>query len=125
MSDLHTFKATGDMVILPRKQYEALLRKHENADDIRAFDEAVAGLEAGDELLPGAFVERLLNTDCRLREWRNYRGLSQASLAAAADIRQATISAIEKGSMPRVDTARRIAAALSCELEDLFGQGGV
>ena len=55
-----------------------------------------------------------------MREWRTYRGLSQEKLAEAVGVRQATISAIEAGSVPRVDTARKIAGALACDLEDLF-----
>lgn len=120
MSEIQTIKCTGDMVILPRKQYEALLRKREDEVDIRAYDEAMAEIEAGAELLPGEFVRKLLETESRVREWRIYRGLSQTKLAQAVGVRQATISAIEKGSMPRVDTAQRIANTLDCDLDDLF-----
>ncbi len=120
MNEPQTIKATGDMVILPRKEYEALLKDREDADDIRAFDDGVAEIDAGAELLPGDFVEKLLVTNSRVREWRNYRRISQTALAEAAGVRQATISAIEKGSMPKVDTARNIAEALDCDLDDLF-----
>ncbi len=120
MMDIQVFEANGEMVILPRKHYEALVRQRENEDDARAFDEAVAEIEAGEEMFPAGFVERLLETDSPVREWRTYRGLSQEKLAEAAGVRQATISAIEAGSVPKVDTARKIAEALGCDLEDLF-----
>lgn len=120
MNTPQTFKATGDMVILPREEYETLLKSRLAEGDVRAFDEAVAEIEAGEELLPASFVEKLLDADSLVREWRIYRGLSQTALAEAANVRQATISAIEKGSVPRVDTAQRIAEALNCDLNDLF-----
>lgn len=108
------------MVIVPRDKYEALVSRIENKEDERDYHEGVADIEAGVELLDGDFVGRLLETDCRLREWRTYRGLSQTALAEAAGVRQATISAIEKGSVPRLDNARRIAEALDCDVDDLF-----
>ncbi len=120
MTELQTFKATGDMVIVPREEYDALISRLENEEDERDFSEAIAEINAGAELLDGDFVGRLLETDCPLREWRIYRGLSQTKLAEAAGVRQATISAIEKGSVPRINNARRIADALDCDLDDLF-----
>ena len=120
MNTPQTFRATGDMVILPREEYETLLKSREAEGDVRAFDEAVADIEAGGELLPASFVEKLLDTDSPVREWRIYRGLSQTRLAEAVGVRQASISAIEAGSVPRVDTAQRIAEVLNCDLDDLF-----
>lgn len=120
MSELHAFTATGEMVILTRGEYERLIDRSEQEADVRAFDDAVAEIEAGGEVLPGSFVERLVDTDSLVREWRVYRHLSQAKLAEAAGVRQATISAIEKGSSPRLDTARKIADVLECDLDDLF-----
>lgn len=119
MNEVMNFTATGDMVIVPRDEYEALVNRLE---DERDFHAGVADIEEGAELLDGEFVERLLNTDYRLKEWRIYRGLSQTELAAAAGVRQATISALEKekGSAPRLDNARRIAEVLNCDLDDLF-----
>ena len=121
MSSLHTFKATGEMVILPKEEYETLLAHHESSADDIAFDEAVAEHEAGAEVFPEEFVEKLLVTHAPLREWRIYRGMSQVDLAGLAGIRQATISAIENGTTsPRIDTAKKIAVALNCDLDDLF-----
>ena len=120
MTELQTFNATGDMVIVSREEYDALIGRLENEEDERDFSKAIAEINAGAELLDGDFVGRLLETDSSLREWRVYRGLSQTELAEASEVRQATISAIERGSVPRVDNARRIANALDCDLDDLF-----
>jgi len=120
MNEVTNFIATGNMVIVPREEYENLISRLEDKEDERDFHGGVAEIEAGEELLDGEFVERLLDTDNRLREWRAYRGLSQTELANDAGVRQATISALEKGSAPRLDNARRIAEALDCDLDDLF-----
>lgn len=59
----------------------------------------------------------------RLRERRELRGLSQLALAAAAALSRQSVHAIESGrSSPAVDVALRLAAALECKVEDLFGE---
>ena len=59
----------------------------------------------------------------RVRELREARGLSQVALAAAASLTRQSVGSIEAGrSMPAVDVALRIAKALDCRVEDLFGE---
>jgi DNA-binding XRE family transcriptional regulator len=114
---------TGDeMAVLPRSDLERLCGIVEDVEDVRAFDAAMEALESGeDELLPEAFVDALMETDCPLREWREYRGMTQAALSEASGVRQATISGIEKkGSEPALKTARALAAALGVDVDDLF-----
>ncbi|NUP11909.1 MAG: helix-turn-helix domain-containing protein [Polyangiaceae bacterium] len=58
----------------------------------------------------------------RVRELREARGLSQIALASAAGLTRQSIGAIEAArATPAVDVALRIARALSCKVEDLFG----
>lgn len=58
----------------------------------------------------------------RIRARREARGLSQVALAAAAQLTRQSISSIETGrSLPAVDVALRLAKALDCRVEDLFG----
>ncbi len=113
-----------EMATLPRAELERLSALAEEAEDVRAFDEATAALEAGeDELLPADFARVLLETDSPLREWRKYRGLTQAGLSGASGVRQATISDLErKGSAgePAYKTVRALATALGVDPEDLF-----
>jgi transcriptional regulator with XRE-family HTH domain len=53
-----------------------------------------------------------------LAEQRVTRGLSQKELAALCGTSQPAIARLESGAQaPRVDTLRRIAHALDCELE--------
>lgn len=58
----------------------------------------------------------------RVREVREARGLSQVALAAAASLTRQSVGAIEAGrATPAVDVAIRLARALECRVEDLFG----
>ncbi len=92
------------------------------AEDERTSEEIMEDIEAGrEETFPDDFVARLIDTDCPLLEWRKYRGLTQKELAEAAGTSQAAIALIEKGKRnPGMETARRIADALNCDLDDLF-----
>jgi DNA-binding XRE family transcriptional regulator len=56
-----------------------------------------------------------------LLERRQMFGLSQTQLAVLAGVTQQAVSAIETGAAnPRITTARKIALALSTDLETLF-----
>lgn len=58
----------------------------------------------------------------RVRIVRESRGLSQVALAAAASLTRQSVGAIEAGrATPAVDVALRLARALDCRVEDLFG----
>ena len=58
----------------------------------------------------------------RVREWRQRRGLSQQALAESARITRQSMGAIEAcRTSPAVDIALRIAQALECTTEELFG----
>jgi putative molybdopterin biosynthesis protein len=59
----------------------------------------------------------------RLRQRREELGLSQVALAAAAELTRQSVGAIETGrAVPGVDVALRLARALGCGVEDLFGE---
>lgn len=58
----------------------------------------------------------------RVRDMRERRGLSQVVLAERSTLTRQSVSAIEAGrATPAVDVALRIARALDCQVEDLFG----
>ncbi|MFI5307689.1 MAG: substrate-binding domain-containing protein [Polyangiales bacterium] len=58
----------------------------------------------------------------RVRRLREERGLTQLALAGAASISRQALSAIEAGRTdPSVSLALRLARALECRVEDLFG----
>ena len=60
----------------------------------------------------------------KLREIRERRGLSQAQLAAAAGVRQATISDLETGKAKtlRLTLLEALAVALDVPARDLIGE---
>lgn len=58
-----------------------------------------------------------------IRSRRQALGISQVALAARSQLTRQSISAIEaKRSIPSVDVALRLAKALECTVEDLFGE---
>ncbi|MGH2500168.1 MAG: helix-turn-helix domain-containing protein, partial [Candidatus Limnocylindria bacterium] len=61
----------------------------------------------------------------RVRQARAERGLSQAGLAAAARLSRQSVNAIENGaSVPSVEAALRLAAALGRDVDELFALAG-
>jgi len=63
----------------------------------------------------------MTTTARKLNEARMTAGLTQQQLSEAADVRQATISDIERGEIePTVATLKKLAAALNVEVGDLI-----
>lgn len=61
----------------------------------------------------------------QVRERREARGLSQVALAERVRLSRQSLGAIEAGrATPAVDVALRLAAALDCRVEELFGASG-
>lgn len=57
----------------------------------------------------------------RLKELRNKAGLTQLELAEAVSVSRKTINTVENGVfVPSTTLALRLAAALSCKVEDIF-----
>jgi len=103
------------------EDYKSLIAISASRDDPRSFHEIMEAIDAGEETFPDEFVGRLLDTDSPLREWRKYRGMTQVELATASGLSQGAIAQIEAGKRnPTVETARKIANALHCDIDDLF-----
>ncbi len=107
--------------VVPIELWRELLEKAEALDEIRAFDEAVAALERGEEeLVPEEVAARLAAGEPPLRVWREYRGLSQHELAARAGLSQAYLAQLEAGRRKgSLEAFRRLAEALRVDLDDL------
>ncbi|PYB77904.1 helix-turn-helix domain-containing protein [Rhizobium wuzhouense] len=100
-------------VLVPEEEFEDMM-------DIIMAKEILARIEAGEETWPAELVYELLDTDSRIRTYRNYRKLSVSDLAAAAGISQPYLSEIESGKKTAsVDVLKRIAAALKVDLDDI------
>ena len=108
--------------VLPFEDYQELLDKVQENRRLTALDKPTAALETGEETFPLEFVEKLIETDSKLREWRKYRGMTQVQLADHTGLSQGAIASIGLGKrVPQMETARRLARALRCDSEDFFG----
>lgn len=106
------------IVQVPETDYQAMLECMEMIEDCAAYDKAMM---EDDELIPMDIAKRLsLGDESRMRVWREYRGLSQQSVADAAGVSKTTISEIESGRKSgSIQTLKRIAQALNVDLDDI------
>lgn len=114
-----------EMVVLSRKDYEAMLLKLERVEDLEdslAVADFEKKLAAGqEELIPSEFVDRMIEGESPVRVWREYRALSAKDLAARAGISTAYLSEIETGKKDgSVSALKSIADALKLDLDDLY-----
>ena len=115
-----------DTVTLTRAEYEALLRRLEDAEDSAATDRLEARIEkegfaaATADYLPVELVERLVAGEHPIRVWRAQRGLTREALAAAAGMAPSYLTEIETGRKPgSFDAMVKLATALRVSLDDL------
>jgi DNA-binding XRE family transcriptional regulator len=109
--------AVNEMVTIPRKEYERLVRAAEDLADVLAYDRAMA--EDG-ESIPGEFVKRMIDGESPVRVYRDLRRLTQAQLGERSGVNRVQIADIEAGRKTgSVDTIRKLAAALSVTVDDL------
>ena len=97
----------------------------ENLADSQAALAVQARIDDGiEEFVPETVVNRLTDGESPLRVWREYRGISQAALARAANTSRAQIAGIEAGGRAdSVRTLRRLAGALGIEPDDIVSGG--
>jgi DNA-binding XRE family transcriptional regulator len=111
-----------EYAVVPFEEYKRLLEQAEDAEDILAYDQAMAELERGeDELIPAEIAHRLLSDEEHpLKVWREYRGLTQEALANQANTTKSYISQIEAGKKPgSVALLKRLATVLNVDVDDL------
>jgi len=107
--------------IVPIEDYRTLISVSAGRVDDRSFREIMDAIDAGEETFPDDFIGRLIDTVSALREWRKYRLMTQSDLATASGLSQGAIAQIESGKRnPTVETARKLADALNCDIDDLF-----
>lgn len=111
----------SDTVTIPRSEYEQLVAIAEDQADraaIAAFDAALA--RGDEELVPAAVLDRLLAGEPPLRVWREHRGLTQTSLAAASGVHRVVIADIEAGRRRgSLGAHLELAKALGLLIDDL------
>jgi ribosome-binding protein aMBF1 (putative translation factor) len=112
----------GEVAILPRKDYEALVAKAAEADEdagtARLVARARREIAGGTPLLPKDIVDRLANGENPVRVLREWQGHTQMYLAFKTNISQGHISDIESGRRTGTpSTLRAIATALKVPLD--------
>ncbi|MFL5029718.1 MAG: helix-turn-helix domain-containing protein [Xanthobacteraceae bacterium] len=112
----------GEVAILPRKEYEALVAKAAEADEDAGTARLVARARkevlAGAPLLPKDVVDRLAKGEKPVRVLREWRAMTQMDLSSKVGISQSHISDIESGRRTGTPaTLRRIADALKVPLD--------
>lgn len=109
----------GEVAILPREEYEALVALVSEAEEDEGTARIVAkGLADGEPSFPKEVVDRLVNGDNPVRVFREWRGMTQVELASQTELSQGHISDIEGGRRVGTPaTLRRIADALEVPLD--------
>ena len=116
----------SETVTLSRAEYEALIERLEEAEDLatvaaaEAREAALGKEKARADYLPAELVRRLIDGEHPVRVWRTHRGLGRDALAAAAGIAPSYLSEIETRRKPgSFGALAQIAAALCISLDDL------
>jgi hypothetical protein len=114
--------AKGEVAILPRAEYEALVSRAAEADEdagtARIVSRARKEIAAGAPLIPKDVVDRLAAGQNPVRVLRRWRGMTQLELSAHARVGQGHISDIENGRrIGATATLRTIAVALKVPLD--------
>jgi hypothetical protein len=118
------FKKTGkgEVAILPRKDYEALLARANEADEDAGTARIVArsrkAIAKGKALIPIDVVDRIVKGENAIRVLREWRDVTQMYLADKTDIGQGYISDLENGRRQGTTAAlKKIAQALNVPLD--------
>lgn len=111
-----------ETVTISRVEYDRLRSAAEDLDDLKAYDRGTAAVAAREEeLVPAQYADRLMNGENPVRVWREFRGSTQAALAARADIDRVMVSEIETGRKAgSIATMKRLADALGVTVDDLL-----
>ncbi len=106
--------ARGEVAILPREEYEALLVKATEADEdagtARLVARARGETAAGAPLLPKDVVDRLAKGENPVRLLRQWRDMTQLYLSFKTNLSQGYISDVETGRRKGTAAALRLIA---------------
>ena len=107
--------------VLPFNLYEKLMEKLEDLQDIADCKEIKAQIARGEmELFPADIVNAIINGETKIKVFREYRGLTQAELAAQANLSLAMIKKLESGETSgSVKSLKAIAKVLCLDLDDI------
>lgn len=109
-----------EYAVIPYAEYAEMSRLSEAMRDIQAYDAALA--DPG-EAIPHEMMCRLIEGGSPIRIWREHRSLTQTLLAEQAEIDKTYLSQMESGRKSgSVAVLRRLARALSVDIDDLVGE---
>ncbi len=109
-----------EWAVIPYHEYEKLIQAAEALEDVRAYDDALERIAAGEELIPSEVTFALLDGENPIRVWRMHRKLTQQELADRTNISKPYLSQLEGGKRSAsIQVLQRIAAALNVTLDDL------
>ena len=113
-----------EWAVLPYDVYLQLTEKVEMLLDIRDYDRVKLAIERGEmEVIPSEVTFALLDDEQPIKVWREYRGLTQQQLAAAAGISVPYLSQIENRRRTGTkEVLLAIARALNLALDDIASQ---
>ncbi|MCO6185387.1 helix-turn-helix domain-containing protein [Rhizobium sp. L1K21] len=111
-----------ELIVLTRAQYDALIERIEDLEDMEAIRRHEARVAAGEEeLVPAEYVSRMIDGESPVRVWRDFRGLTAKELAAKAGLSPAYLSEIETGKKDgSIAALKSIADVLKLDLDDLY-----
>jgi ribosome-binding protein aMBF1 (putative translation factor) len=111
----------AEMVVIPRAEFDALVKVAEDKMDVADAREIMARVDAGEEeVFPAKVVKLILAGQNPIKIYRKYRGMTQAELADAVKTGVPYISNLETGArMPGPSILRRLGAVLKVDPEDL------
>ena len=123
MSDVQIIVKDGnpEYAVVPYDEWQRLRRVAEEAEEVRAYDGAIA--EARDEeTVPAEVVDRLLDGENPVRVWREYRGLQQQALAEQVGVSKSYLSQVESGRKDgAVGLYRQLSRVLEVSIDELIG----
>lgn len=109
------------MAMLPIADYERLLDLIEDRADVAAATVAEQRRVDGEEYLPAALVDQLLNGDSPLRVWRKYRGMTLQQLGTTIGTTRMHVCRMEKHKQAgSLRLWRAAAAALDVSIDDIM-----
>jgi len=127
MSAPQIIKTPGgeEMVVIPKAEYEALLKAAddalEDAADAAIYDARKAELAMA-EPFPAELSMAILRGDSRLKALRKWRGLTQNELAEKVGVTQGFLSDLEaRRRTPSAETIAKLGEALAVPLEWIDG----
>jgi ribosome-binding protein aMBF1 (putative translation factor) len=122
---------TSKTVTLRKRDWQALMARLEDLEDIAAIDERhahekkVGKAVVRRDYMTGDELRRILDDESPVKVWREKRGLSQRALAEQASVSPSYLAEIETGKKPgSADALRKLSRVLAIPMENLVSRPG-